>query len=82
AKISEDHLHLIQVLMALRSEYEAVRASLLHRNPLPSLDTAIQEIIFEETHLSLDKTPQFETALATTRSSHQKSSNQLCKNCN
>ncbi|PNY14773.1 glutamate receptor-like protein [Trifolium pratense] len=49
AKISEDHLHLIQFLMALRPEYEAVRASLLHRNPLPSLDTAIQEIIFEET---------------------------------
>ncbi|CAI8585358.1 unnamed protein product [Vicia faba] len=46
AKISEDHLHLTQVLMALRPEYEAVRASLLHRNPLPSLDTAIQEIIF------------------------------------
>ncbi|XP_058005676.1 uncharacterized protein LOC110640683 isoform X3 [Hevea brasiliensis] len=68
--------------MALRSEYEAVRASLLHRNPLPSLDTAIQEIIFEETRLSLDKTPQFETVLATTRSSHQKSGNQLCKNCN
>ncbi|XP_050888819.1 uncharacterized protein LOC127093974 [Lathyrus oleraceus] len=57
AKISEDHLHLIQVLMALRPEYEVVRASLLHRNPLPSLDTAIQEIIFEETRLNLDKTP-------------------------
>ncbi|XP_057986506.1 uncharacterized protein LOC131171069 [Hevea brasiliensis] len=68
--------------MALRSEYEAVRASLLHRNPFPSLETAIQEIIFEETRLSLDKTPQFEAALATTRSSHQKSGNQLCKNYN
>ncbi|XP_058005269.1 uncharacterized protein LOC131180966 [Hevea brasiliensis] len=68
--------------MALRLEYEAVRASLLHRNPLPSLDTAIQEIIFEETRFSLDKTPQFETALAITRSSHQKSGNQLCKHCN
>ena len=66
AKISDDHLHLIQVLMALRPEYEAVRASLLHRNPLPSLDTAIQEIIFEETRLNLDKTPQMDAALATT----------------
>lgn len=82
AKISEDHLHLIQVLMALRPEYEAVRASLLHRNPLPSLDTAIQEIIFEETRLNLDKTPQIDAALATTRFSHQKSNHHPCKNCN
>ncbi|KAJ6392554.1 hypothetical protein OIU84_026837 [Salix udensis] len=81
AKISEDHLHLIQVLMALRPEYESVRASLLHRNPLPSLNTAIQEIIFEETRLNLDKPPQFDIALATTRSSHQKFGNQTCKNC-
>lgn len=35
ANISADHLHLIQVLMALRPEYEAVRASLLHQDPLP-----------------------------------------------
>lgn len=33
--------------MALRPEYEAVRASLLDRDPLPTLDAAIQEIIFE-----------------------------------
>uniref|UniRef100_A0A6N2MV63 Retrotransposon gag domain-containing protein n=1 Tax=Salix viminalis TaxID=40686 RepID=A0A6N2MV63_SALVM len=30
ANISEDHLYLIQVLMALRPEYESIRASLLH----------------------------------------------------
>ncbi|KAJ1411699.1 hypothetical protein SESBI_21016 [Sesbania bispinosa] len=77
AKISEDHLQLIQVLMALRPEYEVVRASLLQRHPLPSLDAAIQEIFFEETHLNLDKTPQFDTTLATTRSSHQKPRNHL-----
>jgi hypothetical protein len=38
ANINEDHLHLIQVLMALRPEYESVRAFLLHRDPLPSLN--------------------------------------------
>jgi len=82
AKISEDHLHLIQVLMALRPEYEVVRASLLHRHPLPSLEAAIQEIIFEETRLNLDKRPQFDIALATTQSSQQKFVTQVCKNCN
>jgi len=53
-KISEEHLHLIQVLMALCPEYEVVRAALLHQNPLRSLDTYIQQIMFEETHLNLD----------------------------
>ncbi|KAJ1398972.1 Zinc finger, CCHC-type [Sesbania bispinosa] len=69
--------------MALRSEYEVVRASLLHQHPLPSLDAAILEIIFEETHLNLDKTPQSDTTLVNTRSSHKKPCNQpTCKNCN
>ncbi|XP_031745067.1 uncharacterized protein LOC116405245 [Cucumis sativus] len=45
ANISKDHLRLIKVLMGLRPEYESVRAALLHRNPLPSLDAAIQEIL-------------------------------------
>jgi len=52
-----------------------------HRDLLPSLNTIIQEIIFEETRLNLDKSPQFYIALATTRSSHQKFGNQTCKNC-
>ncbi|XP_048234433.1 uncharacterized protein LOC125370976 [Ricinus communis] len=68
--------------MALRPEYEAVRASLLHRHPLPTLDMAVQEIIFEETRLNLDNTLNSKIALATTRSSYQKSGNNACKNCN
>ncbi|CAI8618166.1 unnamed protein product [Vicia faba] len=64
--------------MALRPEYEVVRASLLHRNLFLSLDTAIHEIIFEETRLNLDKTPQMDAALATTRFSHQKSNHRPC----
>ena len=43
--------------MALRPEYESARASLLHWDPLPSLNTAIQEIIFEKTCLNLEKYP-------------------------
>ena len=46
AKISEDHLQLIQILMALRPEYESVRYALLYRTPSPSLNEAIKEIIF------------------------------------
>ena len=68
--------------MALRPEYEAVRASLLHRHPRPTLDMAIQEIIFEETPLNLNKTPHSEMALAANRPSHQKFGNHICKNYN
>ncbi|XP_051133091.1 uncharacterized protein LOC127252806 [Andrographis paniculata] len=64
ADISPDHLYLIQVLMALHPEYEAVCASLLHRHPLPTLDTAIHEILFEETHLHLIKAPIPDSTLA------------------
>lgn len=63
ANINEDHLHLIQVLMALRLEYEVIRASLLQRNFLPLLDTTIQEISLEETRPNLDKTPQMNTTI-------------------
>ncbi|KAK9166531.1 hypothetical protein Scep_001722 [Stephania cephalantha] len=81
AEISKDHLHLIQVLMALRPEYESVRAALLHRDPLPSLDAAVKEILFEETRLGLvNSAPSSEVALATTQS-WPKSASHHCKNC-
>lgn len=57
--------------MALRPKYDVVRVSLLHRHPLPTCDAAIKKIIFEVTHLCLDKFPQVDSALAvTTRSYH------------
>nr|GMD98853.1 retrovirus-related Pol polyprotein from transposon TNT 1-94 [Ipomoea batatas] len=78
--ISDDHLHLIQVLMALRPEYESVRAALLHRHPLPTLDGAIKELLFEETRLGLIKPFLTDVALATT-TSHSLPSSRFCKNC-
>ncbi|OMO58768.1 Zinc finger, CCHC-type [Corchorus olitorius] len=83
ARISEDHLQLIQILMALRPEYESVRSALLHRTPLPSLNDAIKEIIFEETRLGLNTLPHNDVALATTRTkpSYQKMGTLFCKNC-
>ncbi|XP_026437116.1 uncharacterized protein LOC113335210 [Papaver somniferum] len=40
---------LVQLLMALRDEFETVRASILHRSPLPTVETALFELITEET---------------------------------
>ncbi|KAJ9554225.1 hypothetical protein OSB04_018270 [Centaurea solstitialis] len=51
-----NQLHLITILMGLQDKYENVRASLLHRHPLPSLDDAITELLSEETRLQL-RTP-------------------------
>ena len=39
--------------MGLRPEYESVSAALLHRNSLPTLDAAIQKILFEEKRLGI-----------------------------
>ncbi|KAA0049720.1 Retrovirus-related Pol polyprotein from transposon TNT 1-94 [Cucumis melo var. makuwa] len=68
AKISKDHLRLIKVLMGLRPEYESVRAALLHRSPLPSLDAVIQEILFEEKRLGINLSKHYDVVLAGTYS--------------
>ncbi|GAV62640.1 hypothetical protein CFOL_v3_06163, partial [Cephalotus follicularis] len=44
-----DKLQLNQFLVTLRDDFEPTHASLLNRQPLPSLDTAISELISEET---------------------------------
>ncbi|TYK10686.1 Zinc finger, CCHC-type [Cucumis melo var. makuwa] len=68
AKISKDHLRLIKVLMGLRPEYESVSVVLLHRSPLPSLDAAIQEILFEEKRLGINLSKHSDVVLASTYS--------------
>ncbi|KAA0032344.1 uncharacterized protein E5676_scaffold340G00040 [Cucumis melo var. makuwa] len=80
AKISKDHLRLIKVLMGLRPEYESVKAALLHRSPLPSLDAAIQEILFEEKRLGINLSKHSDVVLASTYSPPGASST-FCKNC-
>jgi hypothetical protein len=39
-------------MMALRADFEATRASLLHRNPFPTLKATVTELMFEETQRS------------------------------
>ena len=50
--------------MALHPEYESIHAALLHHDPLPTLDAAVKEILFEETRLNLTKSPSSKVALA------------------
>ncbi|GFZ06929.1 hypothetical protein Acr_18g0010990 [Actinidia rufa] len=60
-----DQQRLILFLMGLSDIYEPVRASLLHRIPLPTLEQAISELLSEETRLGLVSTSHVATALAT-----------------
>ncbi|GFZ05366.1 hypothetical protein Acr_17g0009380 [Actinidia rufa] len=60
-----DQQRLILFLMGLSDIYEPVRASLLHRIPLPTLEQAISELLSKETRLGLVSTSHVDTALAT-----------------
>ncbi|KAG9446583.1 hypothetical protein H6P81_012711 [Aristolochia fimbriata] len=44
-----DEVKLVQFLMALRDNFEAVRSSMFYRTPLPSVETALSELLSEET---------------------------------
>lgn len=39
---------LVQFLMALREDFEGIRGSILHRNPLPTVDSVVNELLAEE----------------------------------
>jgi hypothetical protein len=70
-----DRIRLIQFLMALTDDYEPVRASLLHQNPLPTLENALPCLKSEETRLGLHR-PQNDLAFAVTN----KTTN-FCRHC-
>ncbi|XP_062114820.1 uncharacterized protein LOC133827805 [Humulus lupulus] len=46
-----DAQRLVQFLMALRDEFEGLRGTILHRNPLPSVDSVVNELLAEEIRL-------------------------------
>ncbi|CAL5387066.1 unnamed protein product [Camellia sinensis] len=63
--IHRNQQRLVQFLMALTSSFEPVRASLLHRHPLPTLEQAISELLSEETRLGTLQTHHVDSVLAT-----------------
>ncbi|XP_075475089.1 uncharacterized protein LOC142505850 [Primulina tabacum] len=42
---------LVQFLMALRNDFEGLRGTILHRSPLPSVDSVVNELLAEEIRL-------------------------------
>ncbi|KAJ9544353.1 hypothetical protein OSB04_024060 [Centaurea solstitialis] len=51
---------LVQFLMPLHSNFEGLRGTILHRTPLPTVDSVVHELIAEETRLKSygDKDPK------------------------
>ena len=48
---SREKQRLVQFLMALRDDFEGLRGSILHRSPLPSVDSVVHELLAEEIRL-------------------------------
>ena len=69
---------LVQFLMALRSDFEGLRGSILHRTPLPTVDSVVHELIAEETRIKShgDKAPKIATPAIFDVSQRPQSSNQ------
>jgi hypothetical protein len=70
--IFRDSLRLAEFLTTIRDEFENTRASLPHRSPLPSLESALSELVSKETRFSTMKlhTSQMATASHNTRAPH------------
>ncbi|CAL5399137.1 unnamed protein product [Camellia sinensis] len=79
-----DQQRLVQFLMALTPRFEPVRASLLHRTPLPTLEQAISELLSEETRFGTLHPHPVDSVLATPqiRNSPSPSSPQKTPICN
>uniref|UniRef100_A0A2N9IIQ3 CCHC-type domain-containing protein n=1 Tax=Fagus sylvatica TaxID=28930 RepID=A0A2N9IIQ3_FAGSY len=80
-----DQFHLIQFLMALTSEFEPVRATLLQQVPLPTLEFAMSQLLSHETRLRTLQTHHPDAVLATaarpSSSSSSRNGPKYCKNC-
>jgi hypothetical protein len=63
-----DSLRLAKFLTAIQDEFENTWASLLHRSPLPSLESALSELVSEETRFSTMKLHTSEMVMATASS--------------
>ena len=59
-----DRRKFMHFMMALRGDFESTRASLLHRQPLPTLEAAVAELISEETRRSTMKMQSSDMVMA------------------
>ncbi|KAK0597996.1 hypothetical protein LWI29_030648 [Acer saccharum] len=58
-----ERIKLVQFLLALTNDFEALRSSILHRKPLPTTDDILLELLAEQTRKGMSATPPFDIAL-------------------
>ena len=49
--------------MALYDDFEGLHGTILHRSPLPSVDTVVHELLAEEMHLKTQSGREFSPTL-------------------
>jgi hypothetical protein len=79
----KDRRRFTPFMMGLREDFEPTRAALLSRSPLPSLDVAVKELIFEENWRSRHHLSSSDVVLATPRppSSSSDRPRRICTYC-
>jgi hypothetical protein len=48
---SREQQRLVQFLTTVHNDFEGLRGSIVHRSPLPSIDSVVSELLAEEIHL-------------------------------
>uniref|UniRef100_A0A2N9H768 Retrotransposon gag domain-containing protein n=1 Tax=Fagus sylvatica TaxID=28930 RepID=A0A2N9H768_FAGSY len=74
----KDRRRFTQFMMGLREDFEPTRATLLSRSPLPSLDAAVKELIFEENQHPHHHLSSSDVVLATPRPPSSSSDRPCC----
>uniref|UniRef100_A0A2N9GWD9 Integrase catalytic domain-containing protein n=1 Tax=Fagus sylvatica TaxID=28930 RepID=A0A2N9GWD9_FAGSY len=78
----KDRRRFTQFMMGLREDFEPIRAALLSRSPLPSLDAAVKELISEENRRPHHHLSSSDVVLATPRPpSSSDRSHRFCTYC-
>ena len=57
---------LVQFFIALRSNFDGLRGTILHRSPLPLVDSVVHELIAEETRIKSHVDKRFKTTFIPT----------------
>lgn len=76
---NEDRL--VEFLMALTPVFEPIQASLLHRDPLPTLEQVMTELLYEETRLGTLKTTIDNVLAISYMQTPSGSFTQICQYC-
>lgn len=77
--VYRDNMRVMEFLIALHTDYEPIRASLLHREKFPKLESVVAELLSKETRLGILKTHKSEIMLPNAVLATSSSFEKFCK---